>query len=317
MGGMLGPYTPTVGQPFKLTIDRETKYIDVENDSNNDIWVFFGGNVKPTDLTNENNTWHRVVRRQHTALLPVHGYRGTAPSERRHGWAAFDGPVWLLAVNAGSLALSGSVSGRNQVYITPYLEGEPTPLRTSSATQVDLSSQPRIVALPYGGTHWASGQWNPGSGSTIQTQSFNIPAFELAALSLVYYLNALKVYPSQANGASGTMDWALVIQPRDSGGVALGSPANLYVGCAAVTVSAGLITYTAGEGIALPNPIAVAYDSTLPVGTTHVTIDLVKQLGNNVVINYFVEGNIDNVNSVPIAEPGNFGLYVVPNGPTF
>src|SRR5262249_2501785 len=112
MGAMIGPITLTQGQPYKLQLAPDTATIELQNDSLNDVWVYFGDS-SPTDLTNVNNTWHRVVRRQHNGILPVEGAKGASAAERRYNTiGAFTGTVWLLSIDPGNLAATGTISGR-------------------------------------------------------------------------------------------------------------------------------------------------------------------------------------------------------------
>lgn len=177
---MIGPLTLTVGQPFKLQLDQATKYIDVQNDSPYDVWVFFG-NVKPTDLANAQNTWHRTARRDHTSLLPVEGYRGASRFEfSNNALGAFQGTAWLMPVNPGGLALTGTTSARNQVFVTPYLAGEPLPSHAARSSSVDLTSQARMLSVPIAVTPTSS-KWTPAALTTqLIGSSFALSAANLA-----------------------------------------------------------------------------------------------------------------------------------------
>lgn len=180
MGNMIGPLSLTVGQPYQLQLDQATKYIDVQNDSPYDVWVYFG-NVKPTDLTNAEQTWHRTARRDHTSLLPVESYRGASPYEySNNALGAFQGTVWLMQVNPGGLALTGTTSARNQVFVTPYLAGQPLPAHAARSSSVDLTSQARMINVPLA-VQPSIGTWQTaGSSSTFIG---GIPALTAANLA--------------------------------------------------------------------------------------------------------------------------------------
>ena len=152
VGNMIGPLTLTVGQPFRLDLAPDTAYVEIQNDSLNDIWVYYG-EVQPTDITNANKTWHRVVRRQHNGLLPTVGYRGASAAERQTNTIGdFKGRLWLLSVNPAGLAATGTITSRNQVYVTPYAIGDALPRHSSLSTQSDITSEPRVIAVPVAAT---------------------------------------------------------------------------------------------------------------------------------------------------------------------
>ena len=215
VGNMIGPLTLTVGQPFRLDLAPDTAYVDIQNDSLNDVWVHYG-ETQPTDITNANKTWHRVVRRQHNGLLPTVGYRGASAAERQTNTiGAFKGRIWLLAVSPGGLAVTGTISGRSQVYVTPYAIGDALPSHSSLSTQMDLSSQPRVIAIPP--THstppiteimdfTASGQYiTPVQGTAFPPLGQATWSGSQILVCYVYYLTAI------LSGHTGTPPkWAQV-----------------------------------------------------------------------------------------------------------
>lgn len=310
MASMIGPLTLTVGQPYKLQLPIDTQLVEVNNDSQNDVWLYFG-NTAPTDLTNANNTWHRVIRRGHTSAVPVDGYRGASTYERsNNAFGAFQGTAYLLAVNAGGIAFTGTTSARNQIYVTPYLTGDPYPVHAALATATDLASQPRVVSVPVTITQFAAGSWNPGSGNPFDVQNLQWTADILAAQSAVLYFYGVTFSP--APGQTGSMTVAVQAQPVDSGGGNIGGPVNLFWGSVYCND-----TNKTGSGCGWQSPFPLCFTwqpNGWPAGLDHLHILLSKQAGDNIIVNYALACNTDRSNFVPVGDIGNGSLFKGPGG---
>ena len=305
MAAMVGPITPTVGQPYKLQLPVEMDRIAIDNDSPYDCWVYFG-NVQPTDLTNANNTWHRVARRNHTSVLPVEGFRGASARERSpNAFAAFGGTVWLLLVNPGGIAYTGTVSARSQLYVTPLLPGDPSPVHAALATATDLSSQPRVVAVPFGLAQFVTGLWDPTGSPTSVAGRIVVPAALAQAGFVFIYLYYASAYP---NG-TGDVAFNINAQPQDSGNNNVGGAIALYTGKVAGNVSNGT---GFGCEFAPTWPMTVA----LPIANTvaSVAIQLVYLTGIKTQTVFNIAANIDSSNSTTPGEIGNAALWRGPGG---
>lgn len=304
---LIGPLTLTVGQPYKLSLDPNMNRVDVANDSPNDVYLYFGQVAPTADLTNENNSWHALVRRQHNQTVPVAAYRGASAAERSpNAWGAFDGTVWLLAVNAGQLAQSGTVSGRNQLFVRGLYPGDPAPVHSALATQVDLTSQPRIVHVPVGMLQWSAGNWNPGSGDPFDVLNLSWNADILAAQHAVVYFYGCSVMP--APGQTGSMGFSVEAQPVDSGGGNIGSPVQMFWGSVFCND-----TNKTGSGCFWQSPFPLCFiwqPGDWPANMDHLHILLKKQTGDNIAVNFALAVNTDRTNTEPNAEIGNQGLWV-------
>ena len=145
--GMIGPLNLTVWQPYKINLPIDANRVQIDNDSQYDILVSFK-NVAPVVVTSSNGEWDAVVRRQHTSVIPITGVAASTRETTYNALGAFQGIMWLCQVNPGALALTGTVSGRNQTYVTPFGPYDPTPVIATLPTQHDISSQPRMIAVP-------------------------------------------------------------------------------------------------------------------------------------------------------------------------
>ena len=137
---IVGSYSPASGMPLQVIVSRSARWVTLRNDSPNYLYVQCGPRP-PTSPT--------VAQSYAMSILPWSGDNydtaGTSPGN------AFDGVVYLIAYATTDLALSGTISARNQISVNTYTNEETPPQPYSGVPrQQDLSSQPRIIALAEG-----------------------------------------------------------------------------------------------------------------------------------------------------------------------
>ena len=185
---MIGPISLIVGTPYKLNVPTDATRVVIDNDSPYDVWFSFTLTAPPV-VTPSSGQWQGIMRRGHTGMVPIFGRPVASQREQTlNAIGAFQGVMWLLAVNPGGLASSGTVSVRSSVYITPLTPFDADPVYSALSTQTDLSSQPRVVSVPIASTQNFSGR-DAVSVSVLNKWAVAQPtAAQLAAQSAVLYI---------------------------------------------------------------------------------------------------------------------------------
>lgn len=142
--------SPTAGVWCSLQIPRDTATLFFKNDGPYDYFLSYGGTSHPPYTPPNDSRIMAQVFAGEYAVLPIQS-RGTAPRELAlNAIGDFDGYVWYYAVdNTGGLALSGSASSRNLLALVTYGPFDAAPVAGSvRPLWHDLSSQPRVIAIP-------------------------------------------------------------------------------------------------------------------------------------------------------------------------
>lgn len=148
-----------------------TSYL-IENDSPNDLYLRFGP-IDPVAFNAPGTpaSYEIRLRAWKDAILPV------ARTSQE-----YDGKLYyLVQAPSGALATSGTISSRNNIGVTSFGHGEAPSEVVAVTRQVDLSSQPRVIALPFGSLSRARDRLTVSATGLLQ--SYALAGFAGVALN--------------------------------------------------------------------------------------------------------------------------------------
>ncbi|HEX5548487.1 MAG TPA: hypothetical protein VFX24_13840 [Ktedonobacterales bacterium] len=223
----IGPLTAVSGSVLSYTVPPETQAIYVQNYSKLTLLVSFAATA-PTAMDSLNNQYDGVLAPGGRDTFYVQS-RGASSAERSlNAMGAFTGNVWIMPVDRTSgLVNSGSISTNSDVWLSAYGPYDPPPPFPGGMPQnVDLSSQPRVVAVPIGLSHFYTNNWSLAAGHVplISLLATWIPTpAQLAAGVCGMYVHYVWVDCAYNGTGSMSFPFDLEIQWRTSGGAAVGS----------------------------------------------------------------------------------------------
>lgn len=303
----IGPFTTTTtppivtGQAFQVDIPLATVAIQVHNDTPFRLYVQFDGD-KPTA----------------TSSVVVGGYDGMAspwahpviPRQQSLGsYSPFNGKLWIMVVDPTSvLAQTGSISTLAEIHIDCYMPNEQWPQAWAIPRQQDVTSQARMIALPPGGGQLLNGTWSTATFATLGVNIFTLSATNIQLQAAVFYLFHLGLYPQipAAAGVPQQTRCALQAQFQTGGFVNVGLATTLYLFPMITTFNAA--NDASAQAIVLQPFFPIVAPLTVPATAAFLVINLVKLGGNDAVIQFNFQMEVDPNNAGPPASyGGNFG----------
>lgn len=298
-----GPYTATAGTVTQVTIPGDSDRVRIQNDSPYDVLVSFAV-AKPNVATSTNGDWQESVLAWHHATMEI---PGQAHVVTPLGTGTFNGSVWLLPINSGSLALTGTTSGRSNLWVSAFRPGEMASDVYSAPRQQDMTSQPRIVSVPIGLPFGVAGIWRTTDANPFQIAAFGLSAAQKTSLAAPVYLYYANLTPEGSAGAASGFDVVIQAQPQTAIGANLGSPIVLARGGVQYnSATAGLnVPWVCAPAWPIGNPSVVGIGGGLPAGTTQIAFQLYSPVGTRFGLNYTIAVSMDLSNTVYDGDIGN------------
>ena len=296
---MIGPKSPTVNTPLKYSFPADTIAIYVQNYTRYTLLVNFS-DTQPTATDSLNNQYDGVLAAGGRDVFYVQS-RGASAAERSlNSIGAFTGVVWIMAIDrTPSQANVGTVSGTNDIWISAYGPYDPPPPITGGMPlNVDLSSQPRVIALPPPGGQCVNGQWLAGTFPTFQITTLFLSTKMAAQLNGWIYLYHLSIFPKSPGGATPlATDFELAFTPQNAGHADLDVSTGIFFGQVASYRDATNHQLALTPCIITPHfPLAIPM--TLPATTVQLKIALATTSGSPVDCWYNVAVDIDQNNLI-------------------
>jgi hypothetical protein len=195
-----GPLSLTTNTITPVSVPNSSTFVYIGNDSPYDVLVSFLPSQPPVSTTAVGD-WTGVVQAFH------HGNFPTPANLQSPLGGGFTGRVWLLPLDTRSAGLSttGSISALANLWVIATEAGEQPPDAYAAPRQTDLSSQPRIVAVPPStaqtmtgeATFTAAGQVYTPIGAVVAAPPSPATQFD-GATTIVVYLYSLHFVCSAA-----------------------------------------------------------------------------------------------------------------------
>lgn len=316
MPQVLGPYSLSSTPPLVLNtavaiqIDRSARAIQVHNDSPYLLYLAFDGQ-QPTALASMHGEYDASVGPWGHPVIPIQRTAASARERMLNAISDFTGTLWVMTIDpTGKLAQTGSVSQLNMVHLDVLLPGEAWPQAWAVPRQHDLTSQPRVVCVPMGLSHFNTGQWAVGDPSPLVLQTANISPAQLAAGTAPIYLYYAQIYATSST--TNAMAFNLEVQWRTAGGVALGGPFVMARGAVLDNVT----NQTTAPWVFAPAwPFAAV--GPFPATAAKADLQLTFISGSRMTVHYTVAFWMDPTNTVGDADIGVQALFNPASSPLF
>lgn len=168
---LYGPYAATLGTIIPIGIGQDTASIQVLNDTEYDVLVSFANTAPSNKVNSLDGSWQFGALRHTNPVIPVQT-PGTGPYEKAINaiGGSFTGRLWLCPTqnSQAKLALGGFSSTLSNIWVLTFAEGDAIPDSSSVSRQVDITNQPRVVAVPVAPFLSTAGGFTNSLGSTYQ-----------------------------------------------------------------------------------------------------------------------------------------------------
>lgn len=237
---LIGPWNPVSGTPNQYKFGPETQWVYVRNQTHLTLLVVFS-ETQPKSLNSLSNEYDNVVREGGELLMWTQS-RGASTAERSlNAVGAFTGSVWIMPVDLSStLASTGTTSSTNNVWVGaggPY--DPPPPVSAGIPLGTDLTSQPRVIALPMTVrlADVVSDQTAiPAAGISAELTSYGVGSLIVAGITrtLQMYLYMLTVGTTFGAAGAGGVVFSLIADLHTAGHASVGTvggfnwPAEIY-----------------------------------------------------------------------------------------
>lgn len=310
MSAAYGPMTGTVGALIEVDISPASDFVQIRNDSFNDLLVQFGPAPIPSAAASAGGQWANAVPAWDHPVIPC-GNGGR-----------FDGRVWLMPINNGGLAGAGTLSVRNSIYVVAYdSTQEPVPVGSSLPRQQDVTSQARVVSVPISSLqNFAARSGNLASGVQIRFSLAQPTAAQLAIKRAVVYLYHADLHLASIGTLAG---WSVDLEayPGDASNNPIAGflPVVFFVCDLYGSNNGSNSVFQARETFAPPHPLRVGLNwSALSITPANLCfrINIVGGSGAAQLV-YNVGVDVDQSNTV--SSPGSIGnevanLFGAPQG---
>jgi hypothetical protein len=300
--GLYGPFTAVAATIQKCEVAADADAIYVRNTSIYDLAISFKPGQPISRTSFGGDDWYTIV--------PSGDRVGIRVPDGIYGANGFPGWLWVLHIdNTGSLALSGVSSANTNYWIETYTDAAMLPGDYASPQFQNVASQPRVINVPIGLTHFAQSLQISGvAGTENIIGNANLSAAQLASLSCAIYLYHMLLSPVEATPANG-IDIVFRIRFKTGAGgtgANVGSPFDF-----------ARISLTQGGGGIAPSaqfspawPYVAQFNGSVPNTALSVSAILLTA-GASASINYSytVAWNLDPSNIVPVADIGVASLY--------
>lgn len=297
---LLSSVTP--GSIYPVAVGGDVAQVGIDNDSPYDVWVSFGPQqplAAPGPTTQA--LYNGVARSMATSYLPVPDL--TPP---------FNGVIYLGIYNPAQLVLPGTVSARANVYVTSLATNEAPGAVFAVPRIADVSSQPRMIAVPISPTLYFSSNLIASNGN-VQTQNIFQTQPVGTAGKLTYYVFALafSIYVSGSTSV-GSAAYDIKVQDSNSGGN-VGPAQSMFH---------SIISSQQAFGMAFPHPISAVRPGVGNVGATQSTLQLVVQplvipAGATLFLHFAVCFDMDSANNEAVPSfGGGFGVSPIESNST-
>lgn len=295
--GAYGPFTAVAGTLQTCQLGPlDSKSLLVQNRSRFDLGISLANHVPPVVSQFAGGEWDVVCPAGDRIAVDI--------GEIEYVRGAWMGNAYILPIDPSpNQALSGVISA-NPVY---YLRTSPLPASVSgysgAGTGVDITNQPRVIALPIGMIRYFTQRIL--FSATADIHIITLTAAQIAAGSYVFYQYGFYIYPD--TGVSGAIDFTLFMQfyaGAGGTGATVGGPITMFTGAIAANNANSTMTPFM---FFPPNPLVVA--NTIPAGAQSFKTQLAHNAGANLTVNIYSAANLDSTNIVPIADIGNTVFY--------
>lgn len=303
----IGPTAPTDKQPFQTMVSTETVAVYVQNKSRMTLYVAFQ-DVQPTAQDSSGGQYNAVVLPGHQALIPVQS-RGVSGRERSlNAMGAFTGSVWIMPRDyTGTNATSGTASSLVGIFVSAYGPYDPLPVTAVDQPVIDLSSQPRVIAMPSSGEISVTGQFVP---STVPQDAVIVNQTGVGGIiqttGIMLYIYSFTVMPAWAPNL-GAAQVKLRAQPVDILNTPIGAAVDMLTFVVTVAQAPLANQFTSTGFIftpAAPYPVSIGQRP----GARAINILLTLASGFGVTLDYNLNLGIANSNIFSIPSIGNGGV---------
>lgn len=308
---LIGPRLANAGGIMSYSVPAETQAIYVQNYSKLTLLVSFAATA-PSATDSLNNEYDGVLAPGGRDTFYVQS-RGASVAERSlNAMGAFTGNVWIMPVDrTGALVNTGSISTNSDVWLSAYGPYDPPPpFPGGMPLQVDLSSQPRVVAVPIGLSHFYTNDWALIAGHTpaVSVLATWIPSSAQLAARVcgMYFYYAWLDVQYNSTGTEAIV-FNLEIQWRTAAGTAVG---------AAFVIAKGTIVSSTTSGDHWKLSPAAPFAAIGAIPATAAKVDVQINFWNGAVVassgTVGLAGFMDPTNLVGDAEIGVEPLLTAP-----
>lgn len=195
------------GTAVKFTVNKNAVNVKILNDSTLWLAVYFGSDPPPGNGTTDAGAgWHAQVRPGGEPALGVVGaFNQDFRNILSYQGTGFTGDVWIYPYSPQMLASAGTVSQAQAVAVIAYDANEPVPQGGGGGMPraVDLSSQPRVIAIPIAAPSYTN-SWSPANaGDNQPIFTFGLSANNKANRKCAPYVYGIQMTPDIAASTTG------------------------------------------------------------------------------------------------------------------
>lgn len=222
----LGPFAMTPGTPVgPLAIGRDVGSVQLHNDSPYRVYLAMQ-EIAPTATDSLQKQYAAVATPNAHPVVRLQPRAGSRAEQAPNAISDFKGTLWLMPTDPqAQLARTGGASTLAEVHLDVYAPWEEAPQAWANPRQVDITSQPRVIAVSMGVPALiARNVTVPAAGSDIALRTDALPApFNVANVGqcnlYVYWFHMW----IQSTGASVNADLTLFADIVNGGGTVITS----------------------------------------------------------------------------------------------